>query len=54
MMANIIDCEPDQISAGMPVAVEFHPISNDFDLPYFAPSASGAQKHTDALLEAGL
>src|SRR5690349_13464641 len=37
MVSNIIGCEPEAISVGMRVSVEFHPIGGDVVLPYFRP-----------------
>jgi hypothetical protein len=33
----VIGCEPEELRAGMPVAVEFHPVSDDVVLPYWRP-----------------
>jgi len=33
----VIGCEPDALAAGVPLAVEFHPASDDIVLPYFRP-----------------
>jgi len=33
----VIGCEPEALVAGLPVAVEFHPASDDIALPYFRP-----------------
>ena len=33
----VIGCEPEDLKAGMPLAVEFHPASDDITLPYFRP-----------------
>lgn len=40
MLANIVGCSPEEIRLGMRVAVEFHPIGEGFNLPYFAPVAA--------------
>jgi uncharacterized OB-fold protein len=37
MMSAVIGCEPDALQAGMRLAVEFHPASDEIVLPYFAP-----------------
>lgn len=37
MMSAVVGCEPEQLAAGMRLAVEFHPASDDIVLPYFAP-----------------
>jgi uncharacterized OB-fold protein len=36
-IAAVIGCEADELAAGMPLAVEFHPASDDITLPYFRP-----------------
>lgn len=38
MLANIVGCHHDEVAIGMPVAVEFHPISDAITLPYFSPT----------------
>ena len=38
VMTAIVGCEPDDLRAGMSVAVEFHPANDDVVLPYFRPS----------------
>jgi uncharacterized protein len=38
MLANIIGCIAEDITCGMRVAVEFHPIGEGFVLPYFSPA----------------
>jgi uncharacterized protein len=40
MIANVVGCDDAAVSVGMPVQVEFHPISNEITLPYFAPRTS--------------
>ena len=42
MVANIVECEAEDIFAGMPVGVEFHSIGSDMSLPYFHPLARTA------------
>jgi uncharacterized OB-fold protein len=37
MLTNVIGCQPDDVHAGMRVAVEFHPIGGGISLPYFRP-----------------
>jgi uncharacterized protein len=39
MVSAVVGCEPDELTADMPVAVEFHPASDDIFLPYFRPQA---------------
>jgi hypothetical protein len=36
-IAAVIGCEDDELAAGMPLGVEFHPASDDITLPYFRP-----------------
>ena len=38
LMTAIVGCEPDELRAGMRLAVEFHPASDDVTLPYFRPA----------------
>jgi hypothetical protein len=38
MMSSIVGCEPEELAADMPLAVEFHPASDEIFLPYFRPS----------------
>ena len=40
MMANVIDCEPDAVSIGMPVMIAWEALSDGRNLPMFAPSGS--------------
>ncbi|MBV8304899.1 MAG: OB-fold domain-containing protein [Acidimicrobiia bacterium] len=37
MVSSIVGCEPDDLSADMALAVEFHPASDEIFLPYFRP-----------------
>jgi len=37
VVSSIIGCEPDDLVDGMPVRVEFHPIGESAQLPYFRP-----------------
>ena len=37
MLANLVGCTVDAVAVGMRVAVEFHPVSDGFVLPYFRP-----------------
>jgi hypothetical protein len=37
MLANLIGCTVDDLAVGARVAVEFHPVSDGFVLPYFRP-----------------
>jgi uncharacterized OB-fold protein len=39
MMSAVVGCEPEDLRADMPLAVEFHPASDDITLPYFRPLA---------------
>jgi len=38
LVSAIVGCEPEELCAGMRLAVEFHPASDDIVLPYFAPA----------------
>ncbi len=38
MMTNIIDCDPDLITIGMPVEVTFEKVSEEITLPQFKPA----------------
>jgi uncharacterized OB-fold protein len=42
MLANIVGCNHDEVSIGMSVGVEFHPISDAVTLPYFSPPERSA------------
>jgi uncharacterized OB-fold protein len=37
LLSNLIGCTVDDVEIGMPVEVEFHPITGGFVLPYFRP-----------------
>ena len=37
VVSSIIGCEPEDLVDGMPVTVEFHPIGESAQLPYFRP-----------------
>jgi uncharacterized OB-fold protein len=39
MVSSVIGCEPEELTAGMELTVEFHPVSDEISLPYFAPSS---------------
>jgi uncharacterized OB-fold protein len=39
MMSAVVGCEPEDLRADMPLAVEFHPASDEIALPYFRPVA---------------
>jgi len=39
MVSSVVGCEPEELTAGMPLAVEFHPASDEISLPYFRPTA---------------
>ena len=43
MMSAVIGCEPDDLSDGMRLAVEFHAASDRITLPYFAPDPGEPQ-----------
>ena len=36
-IAAVIGCEPEDLTAGMRLAVEFHPASDEITLPYYRP-----------------
>jgi uncharacterized protein len=36
-IAAVVGCEPSGLTAGMRLAVEFHPASEDITLPYYRP-----------------
>ena len=36
--SNIVECTPEDISAGMPVKVVFRPVTADITLPLFEPT----------------
>jgi uncharacterized OB-fold protein len=38
LMTAIVGCEPDDLRADLPVAVEFHAANDDVTLPYFRPA----------------
>jgi uncharacterized OB-fold protein len=37
MMSAVVGCRPADLAAGMPLAVEFHPVTDEMTLPYFRP-----------------
>jgi uncharacterized OB-fold protein len=41
IVSAIVGCETEDLAAGMRVGVEFHAVSDDMALPYFAPLAGG-------------
>jgi uncharacterized OB-fold protein len=42
LVTSVIGCRPDELVAGLRVAVEFHPASDDIVLPYVRPIAPPA------------
>jgi len=48
LMSSIVGCEPDDLVEGLPLEVEFHPISETMALPYFhpMPEVSAANSRT--------
>jgi hypothetical protein len=38
LMSNVINCAPDDVSVGMPVAVTWEPLSDGRNLPQFQPA----------------
>jgi uncharacterized protein len=43
MLADIVGCDHEEVAVGMPVTVEFHPISEEFTLAYFTPRRARAE-----------
>jgi uncharacterized protein len=41
VVSAVIGCEPEDLSAGMRLSVEFHEVSDEIALPYFAPLMEG-------------
>jgi uncharacterized OB-fold protein len=39
-MSAVVGCEPDDLRADLPLAVEFHPAGDEITLPYFRPVAA--------------
>lgn len=37
LLTAVVGCRPDDLRAGLPVEVEFHPASDEIALPYFHP-----------------
>jgi len=38
IVSSVVGCEPEELTGGMELAVEFHPASSEIVLPYFRPS----------------
>ncbi len=38
MMANVVDCPPDEVTVGLPVRLVWQPLSDGRHLPQFAPA----------------
>lgn len=38
LMSAVVGCEPGELRAALPLAVEFHPANDDIVLPYFRPT----------------
>lgn len=38
LMANIVDCRPEDVAIGMPVEVTFQPVTPEVTLPQFRPA----------------
>jgi hypothetical protein len=38
MLASVVGCDVADLAVGMRVAVEFHPVSDGFAIPYFRPA----------------
>lgn len=43
MATNIVGCAPEEVTAGMPVAVAFEDVTAEIALPRFRPVAAGAR-----------
>jgi uncharacterized OB-fold protein len=41
---NIVDCAPEEVRIGMPVAVTFKDVAPDLTIPYFRPAAATGQR----------
>jgi hypothetical protein len=41
VVTSIIGCSPDELVEGLPLEVEFHPVSESQKLPYFRPIDDG-------------
>ncbi|HUC37008.1 MAG TPA: OB-fold domain-containing protein [Acidimicrobiales bacterium] len=41
LLSAVVGCEDDELSIGMRLEVEFHPVSEEITLPYFTPLRSG-------------
>jgi uncharacterized OB-fold protein len=39
VMTNIVGCEPDEVTIGMPVTARFEPVSDEASIVLFGPSA---------------
>jgi hypothetical protein len=39
MMSAVIGCELEELREGLRLSVEFHPASDEIELPYFSPAA---------------
>jgi uncharacterized OB-fold protein len=37
-VSNVVDCEPDDVSIGMPVRAVFHEVSETLTLPLWTPA----------------
>lgn len=40
MLSNLVDCPPDRLRVGMPVEVDFRPVSEQITLPMFRPAGA--------------
>ena len=40
MLSQVVDCDPDAVGCGMPVAVRFERVSDGFTLPVFIPAGA--------------
>lgn len=41
LMTNLVDCDPDSISLGMPVEVRFDQVDDSFRIPVFRLASAG-------------
>lgn len=38
VMTNVVQCDPEEVTSGMPVRVVFEPLTDDVTLPKFRPA----------------
>lgn len=44
LMTNVVDCDPESVTVGMPVQLAWEPLSDGRNLPLFAPVGAGTTK----------